>query len=176
MDGEQIVRDLADRARSLINEAEERAGEIVRNAENEARTIRENAERKAKERADAVREALAKLEADLPSPAAEVQPPPPAPPEPSPPPAPDPSPAPVPEPEPPREPEPLPPEPEVEPPAAAPKGNGERSGDATAARIVAAKMALDGASRDQIVAAIDTDFELDERDSMIDAVLAKTGR
>ena len=45
MDGEQIVHDVAEKLRALINEAEAKAAEIVSQAEADAKRIREQAQR-----------------------------------------------------------------------------------------------------------------------------------
>ena len=163
-------------AREIVANAEGRAEELIANAEAEATKIRERAETEAHERLAQVREALASLEGSIGgSPSSEIDPGPAEVPEPMPPIEPEPSPPAEPEPQPPAEPEPMPPDPEIEPPAPAEPDRGspqltksarqaiaspastngyssDRSHDATAARIVAMKMALDGSSRDEIEA------------------------
>ena len=139
-------------------------------------------------------------------PAAEVTPQPPVVPEPSPPREPEPTPPPTPEPTPPPTPEPTPPQtPEPQPPgpqissdspstddllaqlkgdpsgpdetATARNGAPEDSnGDVAAARLVAMKMALDGASRDEIAAHLEKSFSLSSRDELLDDVLARAKR
>ncbi len=122
-----------------------------------------------------MREALATLEGSFGgSPSSEIDPGPAEVPEPMPPVEPEPSPPAEPEPMPPAEPEPMPPDPEIEPPAPAQPDrespqmtNGsasalERSHDATAARIVAMKMALDGSSRQAISSHLDANYDVDE--------------
>jgi outer membrane biosynthesis protein TonB len=180
-DAEKIVHDVAERVRELVSEAEQRAAEIVRTAEADAKRIRERAETEAKERLEEVRVALSDLEGKLKGGSAEVEPGPVTVPEPTPQPVPEPGPAPVPEPTPDPVPEPTPdpvPEPtpppdEGTPPAA---GNGAKSGDAVAARLVAMNMALDGASRAEIERALADGYDLDDSASLIDDVLAKTGK
>jgi outer membrane biosynthesis protein TonB len=180
-DAEKIVHEVAERVRELVSEAEKRAAEIVRDAEADAMRIRERAEAEAKERLDEVRTALADLEGKLKGQSAEVDPgpvtvPEPTPqpvPEPGPTPVPEPTPDPVPEPTPDPVPEPTPPPDEGTPPAA---GNGAKSGDAVAARLVAMNMALDGASRGEIERALADGYELDDSASLIDDVLAKTAK
>ena len=195
MDAEKIVRDVADRVREVVDQAEERAAEIVRDAEAEAKRIRERAEAEAGERLAEVRQALDELQGKLgasggsaerrspsvvtpaeaevePGPATVPEPEPPPVPEPTPDPVPDPvpSPEPVPEPSPEPMPEPEPPPDEGTPPTA---GNGgTKSDDATAARLVAMNMALDGASREEIDAKLAAEYELDDRSKLLDEVLA----
>jgi outer membrane biosynthesis protein TonB len=178
MDGEQIVRDVAERVRALVTEAEERATAIVREAEADAKRIREQAETEGRQRLDEVRKAFEELQGKLGGPTSEVEPgpvtvpepEPPAVPEPQPPPTPEPSPPdPAPEPEPPDIPEPTPPPDEGTPPAAA---NGAKSDDTAGARLVAMNMALEGASRDEIVAKLDADYAVDDPGAIADQVLA----
>jgi hypothetical protein len=198
MDAQKLVDDLTGRVRAALDDAEERAREIVANAEDKARElianaeadaarIRERAEGEAHERLAQVREALANLEGSFGrSPSSEIDPGPAEVPEPMPPVEPEPSPPTEPEPQPPAEPEPMPPDPEIEPPApAAPDRespqltNGfsnERSHDATAARIVAMKMALDGASRDEIEAHLGENYEIDNSDVLLDDVMTRAKR
>ena len=177
MDAEQIVHEVAERVRSVIAEAEERASAIVRDAEDEATRIRARAESDARKRLDEVRNAFEDLQGKLggsteaevtPGPVTVPEPEPPATPEPEPPPVPEPAPEPVPEPSPPPD-EADPPAPEP-PPAA---GNGERSSDKAAARLVAMKMALDGAPREEIDAHIAQNYDVDGRDKLLDDVLAR---
>jgi outer membrane biosynthesis protein TonB len=136
------------------------------------------------------------------APASEVTPQPPVVPEPSPPREPEPTPPPTPEPTPPPTPEPTPPQtPEPQPPGPQissdspstndllaqlkgdPSGSGEAAtarngaedtnGDVAAARLVAMKMALDGASRDEIAAHLEKSFSLSSADELLDDVLAR---
>jgi outer membrane biosynthesis protein TonB len=137
------------------------------------------------------------------APAAEVTPQPPVVPEPSPPREPEPAPPSTPEPTPPPTPEPTPPQtPEPQPPGpqissdtpstddllaqlkggasgpgeAATARNGateDSNGDVAAARLVAMKMALDGASRDEIAAHLEKSFSLSSADELLDDVLAR---
>lgn len=206
MDTSKLVDELAARVRDALAEAESRASEIVREAEQRARDlvgqaeadakrIRERAEAEADERLAKVREALASIEgalgpAAVPPPSeaeAEVEPGPATVPEPTPDPVPEPSPPPIPEPTPPAEPEPMPPEPEIEPPAPAQPdreapeatANGAsagRSADATAARIVATKMALQGAPREEIAAHLAANYDVDAPERLLDDVMARAKR
>jgi hypothetical protein len=198
MDAAQLVEDLAERVRAALVEAEEKAREIVAtaearakeliaDAEAEAAKIREGAEGEAHDRLAKVREALASLEGSFgSSPSSEIDPGPAEVPEPMPPVEPEPSPPAEPEPQPPAEPEPLPPDPEIEPPAPAEPDrdsplltNGfsnERSHDATAARIVAMKMALDGSSRDAIQTHLEEYYDIDSSDKLLDDVMTRAKR
>jgi outer membrane biosynthesis protein TonB len=201
---EEIVRDVADRVRALVGEAEERAAEIVREAEREAEEIRSRAEAEARERLEEVRRALDRLEQGLrAAPASEIKPgpvtvpePEPTPvPEPSPDPGPAPSPDPVPEPTPDPVPEPVPPPDEADPPSAGRRsteelveqlkaGAGKASGaqtsgngtEAAGARLVAMKMALEGASREEIDRQLAESFELADREALLDDVLERAKR
>ena len=197
MDATQLVEDLTGRVRAALEEAEEKAREIVAsaedrakeliaNAEEEASRIRERAEAEAQERLAQVREALASLEGTFGAPASEIDPGPAEVPEPTPPVEPEPSPPTEPEPLPPVEPEPQPPGPEIEPPAPAEPDRGapqltngfkgNRSADATAARIVAMKMALDGAERDEISSHLDENYDLENSDKLLDDVMSRAKR
>lgn len=176
MDAEQIASEVAERVRAVIAEAEERADAIVREAEDEATRIRARAESEGRRRLDEIRSAFEDLQGKLggsteaevtPGPVTVPEPEPPATPEPEPPPVPEPSPEPVPEPAPPPD-EADPPAPEI--PAAA---NGVAGGDKAAARLVAMKMALDGASREEIDAHIAQNYDVERRDELLDDVLAR---
>jgi outer membrane biosynthesis protein TonB len=198
MDATKLVDDLAGRVRAALEEAEEKARDIVANAEEkakelianaeaEAAKIREGAETEAQDRLAKVREALASLEGTIGgSPSSEIDPGPAEVPEPMPPLEPEPSPPAEPEPQPPAEPEPMPPEPEIEPPAPAQPdreapalANGfssERSQDSTAARIVAMKMALDGATRDEISSHLEENYEIESSGTLLDDVMTRAKR
>ena len=178
-----------DRAREIVATAEERANKLIADAEKEADAIRSRGEAESQERLARVREALLTLEGAMGNrPSSEIDPGPAEVPEPMPPVEPEPSPPAEPEPMPPAEPEPMPPDPEIEPPAPAvpdrespqmknglPAGAG-RSADATAARIVAMKMALDGSSRDEISSRLDSDYEIDGTDKLLDDVMKRAKR
>ncbi|MDQ3729005.1 MAG: hypothetical protein M3355_05395 [Actinomycetota bacterium] len=199
MDSAKFLEDVTGRVRAALDEAEERADEIVSSAEErakeliagaeaDAQRIRRRAESESQERLTQVREALAGLEGAMTSrtPKSEIDPGPAEVPEPMPPVEPEPSPPSEPEPMPPLEPEPMPPDPEIEPPAPAqpdrqsPRlGNGsgpERSHDATAARIVAMKMALDGSARDAISSHLDENYEIEGNEKLLDDVMARAKR
>jgi outer membrane biosynthesis protein TonB len=195
MDGEQIVREVAEKVRALVDDAEKRAADIVREAEADAKRIREQAEAEGRERLAEVRRAFEELQGKLgvggevePGPVTVPEPEPPAVPEPEPPPTPEPTPPePAPEPEPPSIPEPTPPPDEGTPPSAdngasnqAPQQrrdsaslrSASKSDDAAGARLVAMNMALEGASREQIVAKLEDDYELDDPGAVADQVIA----
>ena len=135
----------------------------------------------------------------VPQPPRIPEPEPPLDPEPSPPQTPEPQPPIEPEPSPPSVPEPQPPGPEIRSgaastddllaqlkgekasvePAAGPNGaaadkNGPADdADVAAARLVAMKMALEGASRDEIAAHLSDNYELSHADKLLDDVLAR---
>jgi outer membrane biosynthesis protein TonB len=176
MDAEQIASEVAERVRAVIAEAEEHADAIVRDAEDEATRIRARAESDARKRLEQVRSAFDDLQGKLggssdaevtPGPVTVPEPEPPATPEPEPPPTPEPAPEPVPEPSPPPD--------EGDPPApdAPAAENGEAGGDKAAARLVAMKMALDGASREEIDAHIAQNYDVEHREKLLDDVLAR---
>jgi hypothetical protein len=138
----------------------------------------EAAEAEGKERLAEVRQALDELQGKLggrgAAAEAEVDPGPVVVPEPEPPAVPEPEPEPAPEPEPPLIPEPTPPPDEGTPPQVG--ANGGKSDDVAGARLVAMNMALEGASREQIAAKLTEDYELDNRDKLVDEVLALAGK
>lgn len=200
MDATNLVEDVTGRiraaldeveevARDIIASAEDRARELIAAAEADAQEIRNRAESEADERLAKVRDALASLEGALGGPpSAEIDPGPAEVPEPMPPLEPEPSPPAEPEPMPPAEPEPMPPDPEIEPPAPAQpdrespqmtngsSGSSDRSQDATAARIVAMKMALDGSPRDEISSHLGENYEIDNSEKLLDDVMARAKR
>jgi outer membrane biosynthesis protein TonB len=190
-EAEQIVHDVAERVRALIADAEERAARIVRDAEQEAERIRTGAESEAERRLSDVREALDEIQGKLgatgevvPGPVTVPEPEPPGVPEPTPDPVPEPVPGPerVPEPTPDPVPDPVPgpervPEPSPRPgpsPDPAPGENGgARSTDKAAARLVAMKMALDGASREEIEQHLEGHYDVGHLEKLLDDVLAR---
>lgn len=186
MDAEHFADDVAARVRAIVAEAEQRAASIVREAEQEASRIREQAETESEGKLRLVRAALEELQAKLGVGAAatangasaEVEPGPVTVPEPAPPLIPEPAPDPVPEPTPDPVPEPTPPPDEGTPPQPDPVGPaaGSKSGDATAARLVAMNMALDGASREQIEGHLAESYALTDTGAIVDDVLALTAR
>jgi hypothetical protein len=197
MDPEKIVHDVAERVREAVTSAEQRAAEIVRSAEEDAERIRESAREEARQRVAEAEDAIAQLVGQaeslrdrLAGGKAEVTPGPVTVPEPEPPLEPEPGPTPVPEPEPPAPAEPLPGEP-AEPVAAGPSteeliaqlkaGVGSASpvstdsaaADKSAARLVAMKMALEGASREEIDRHLAENYDVDHREKLLDDVLAR---
>ncbi len=80
----------------------------------------------------------------------------------------------------------MPPDPEIEPPAPAEPDRESPSADQrlferalhdpTAARIVAMKMALDGSSRDEIEAHLDSNYEIESSGKLLDDVMTRAKR
>ncbi|MDX6582738.1 MAG: hypothetical protein QOI10_1922 [Solirubrobacterales bacterium] len=172
---------MAEKVRTLIDDAEAKAAKIVSDAEADAKGIRERAETESQERIAAARSAFEELQSKLglggevqPGPVVVPEPEPPSTPEPGPAPVPEPTPEPTPEPEPAIVPEPTPPPDEATPPAAAANGAvvGAKPDDTTAARLVAMNMALDGASREAIEAHLAENYSLADGGSLVDDVLA----
>ena len=176
MDADQIGQEVAAKVRELLADAEERAAQIVSDAELEADRIRGRAESESEGQLALVRGALDELQSKLAStpgaalpPLAEVDPGPVTVPEPAPPSVPEPSPEPIPEPTPPPD-EGTPPEPAAF--SELTDAASGRSSDATAARLVAMNMALDGASREQIEARLAEEYALADAGAVVDDVLA----
>lgn len=173
-----IVADAEVEAERIVADAKAEAGSVTDAAQADAQKTRNRAEGEAQQRLSQVREALLGVEGVIgQSPAAEV---------PS-------APVEVPEPAPPLEDpvEPAPAEPEIDLPGpaepetepdedVAPGGSngftGQRSHDETAARIVAMKMALDGASRDEISSHLDANYDIEASDQLLDDVIARANR
>ena len=187
MDAEQIVHDVAEKVRALIDDAEAKAAKIVSDAEADAKRIRADAESESKKRLDEARSAFEELQSKLglkaevtPGPVVVPEPSPPDTPEPAPEPVPEPSPEPTPEPEPAIVPEPTPPPDEGTPPAVATNGAtpdaAAKSDDAAGARLVAMNMALDGASREDIEAHLASNYDLADPGSIADDVLALSSK
>jgi vacuolar-type H+-ATPase subunit H len=198
-----IVEAAERQAAQIEAEARERADEIAAAARREAEQTVERGRERANEQAEEARTAIADLVAqaerlrerisdETPGgsssaatagasrPAAEVEPGPVIVPEPEPPREPEPGPVPVPEPEPPLEPEPQPPdvpEPSPDPPApdepVAADGEAAAAADKSAARLVAMKMALEGASREEIDRHLAENYSLVKREQLLDDVLAR---
>jgi hypothetical protein len=199
----EIVEVAERQAAQIEAEARERAEEIAAAARREAEQTIERGRERANEQAEEARTAISDLVAQAerlrerisdttpgsspstaiagsPGPEAEVEPGPVIAPEPEPPLEPEPGPVPVPEPEPPLEPEPEPPsvpEPSPEPPApeapVAADGDSAPAADKAAARLVAMKMALDGASREEIDRHLAENYSLVHREQLLDDVLAR---
>lgn len=197
----EIVEAAERRAAQIEAEARERADEITAAARRDAEQTIERGRERASEQAEEARTAISDLVAQAERlreriadttpaggptpaaaatspPAAEVEPGPVIVPEPEPPREPEPGPVPVPEPEPPLEPEPEPPdipEPSPEPPAPEEPvaADGDDVEDKSAARLVAMKMALDGASREEIDRHLAENYSLVHREQLLDDVLAR---
>jgi outer membrane biosynthesis protein TonB len=169
MSVEDLAQQAADSVRRVVVEAQAEAAKIVAAAEKEAEGIRARAEAEARDQVEGARKALEDLTARFGSggasaPASEPTPAP----EPE---APASEPAPAPKPEEPAAKEPAAKEPVAKEPAAKEPGD-----DTQAARLVAMKMALDGASRDDIAAELESSYSLTDRDALLDDVLAKAGK
>jgi outer membrane biosynthesis protein TonB len=186
MDSEKLVKDVADRVREAIDSAERSATEIITAAQAEAKDIREGAREEARRMIADAEDAISQLVGQAqslrdrltvddeitpgpvtvpePTPPIEPEPGPVTVPEPEPPAEPEPSPEPVPEPTPPAPPEPSPPEPPAEPVAA---------DIGMAPRLVAMKMALDGASREEIDQHLAENYDVAHREKLLDDVLAR---
>jgi outer membrane biosynthesis protein TonB len=199
MDADRLAQDVAERVRAVVAEAEERAAEIVRDAERDAARLRAEAEAEARGRLEEVRQALDRLEEGLaevtPGPVTVPEPEPAPVPEPAPDPTPEPTPDPVPEPTPQPAPEPSPPPDEADPPTPDRPttdelieqlrgGSADATGDSAVAngentagaRLVAMKMALDGASREEVDRHLAEEFELADRAALLDEVFARAAR
>ncbi len=169
MSVEDLAQQAADSVRKVIAEAQEEAKKIVAAAEKEAEGIRARAEVEAREQVEGARKALEDLTSRFGGGSSSPVPAdPPSAPEPTPSPT-GPSAA-----EPPKTAEEQPvapaPEPVVEaPPPAA-------SDDSQAARLVAMKMALDGVPREEIDVELASSYSLDDRNALLDDVLAKAGK
>ncbi len=155
-DASTIADQLAAQVRELLQGAEEQAKQVMEAAEAEVARIREAAAEAGRRRIEDARSALDELEGRL-----GTTDPPPAPRVPEPP---APAPAPVTE-------KPRPPEPVVEPVSPTPGG-----GDESAARLVAMKMALDGAPRDDVRSRLAADYSVADLDGLLDDVFAKAGK
>ena len=165
MSGEELAKQAADkvrealadadrRAQEILAEAERRAEEIVADAERRAAEIRGRADDDASEVAAAIKEAAGALTAEVPEFTGEPRQESEAEPEP------EPAPEPEPEPQPAAKPE----EPQRLPPPIA---------DEQGARLVAMKMALDGATHEQIVAWLDDEIPSGTREQIAADVLAR---
>lgn len=196
----------AESVRSIVEAAEQKAREIESDARREAEELLSNAREQARDQieraqrsvanlvgqADELRERIGAMAEEVtggssaraartgpasetPQPETVPEPGPEPVPEPGPPePEVDPTPVTVPEPTPPREPEPEPPsipEPSPEPPAPAANGADEQ-----AARLVAMKMALDGASRDEVARHLADKYGLGDSGGLLDQVFERAAK
>jgi hypothetical protein len=159
MSVEDLAQQAADSVRRVVAEAQAEAAKIVAAAEKEAEGIRARAEAEARDQVEGARKALEDLTARFGSGGASA-------------PASEPTPAPEPE-APASKPAPAP---KPEAPATKEPAAKETGDDTQAARLVAMKMALDGASRDDIAAELESSYSLTDRDALLDDVLAKAGK
>jgi vacuolar-type H+-ATPase subunit H len=193
---EEVVREAEASAKGIRAEAEAEAARVRAQAEEASRRIRAETESQAQRRLEQVRNALDDLQGRLSgaedrrpgataaqagealSPDAELDPGPVTFPEPAPPDTPEPLPEPVPEPIP----EPTPPPGETDAASAA-RANGSEAGEArspegaeAAARLVAMKLALDGASRDDARKRLASDYDVADLDALLDEVYSLAGK
>jgi vacuolar-type H+-ATPase subunit H len=188
---EHIVSEAKRNAHEAVSEAEVRARELVAEAEREAQRIRTETEHEARERVERARAALDELGQALKpgstapaSGAAAAAAPEEAPAEATPEPVED-------EPELEPEAEPKDSEPAADGPStdelvaqlkggagesADAPGSGGEKGDAGAARLVAMNMALEGASREDVDKRLADEFEVDDREALLDDVFSRVGR
>jgi hypothetical protein len=177
MNAEELAAQAAERVREIVQSAERRADEVLDEAREEATRIRERAEAEARERLDEVRRALTDLEGKIGAGAAER--------EPQPPPEPGPEPTPS---KPSAEAEEAPPALEEQPAESGAstdelieqlKSGGDEikaDSDAGAARLVAMKMVLDGASRDEVERHLADSYSVPNRRKLLDDVFAKASK
>jgi peptidoglycan DL-endopeptidase CwlO len=159
--------------RKAIADAEARATEIIRAAEREAEGIRARAEAEARDQVEGARRALEELTSRFgtgPAPASpqspeHQQPPPPPSPTTAEPAAPPTSPA-----------EPASAASEPKPPPTGTPAAEAAVDDTQAARLVAMKMALDGATREAIEAELERSYTLPDRGGLLDDVLARVAK
>ncbi len=171
MSVEDLAQQAADSVRKVVAEAQEEAAKIVAAAEKEAEGIRARAEAEARDQVEGARKALEELTSRFGGGSSSPAPP-------DPPPAPDPAPSPArssPT-EPAKKAEEQPVVPDPEPVAEAPTSPPAATADSQAARLVAMKMALDGASREEIETELASSYSLDDPTALLDDVLAKAGK
>ena len=168
MSVEDLAQLAAESVRKVVAEAQEEAAKIIAAAEKEAEGIRARAEAEARDQVEGARKALEDLTARFGGSSSSNS-------DTRSSPAPDPAPSspskPVPEPE-----EPAAEAKEPEPVAEAPSSPPAAGDDSQAARLVAMKMALDGVSRDEIDAELESSYTLADRGALLDDVLAKAGK
>jgi hypothetical protein len=153
---DELAKQAAESVRQVIAEAEQRATEIVAAAERQAEDIRARAEAEARDQVEGARRALEELTSRFGTAGAAAS-------------------ASAPEPPPPSA-SPSPPAAAPSPSPPAPEAPDEPADDTQAARLVAMKMALDGASREEIDAEIERSYSLADRAALVDEVLAKAGK
>jgi hypothetical protein len=171
-DVDAALEGVAAQVRKAIADAEARATEIIRAAEREAEGIRARAEAEARDQVEGARRALEELTTRFGTGAA---PSPPPPPDPAPPPPAEPAEPPVAEPAQPAAAA-APPASEREPPPAGTPAAEPAADDTQAARLVAMKMALDGATREAIEAELERSYTLPDRGALLDDVLARVAK
>jgi hypothetical protein len=167
-DSSSITDQLTGRVREVLQGAEEQAKKVMEDAEAEVKRIRQAAAEQGHKLIEDARHALDDLEGrlDPTSPPEPPKPPPAAPEPPAPkPPAPEPVGA-----------EPAPPEPGPKKEAPVPNAAAPPSGDESAARLVAMKMALDGTPRDEVRAKLAADYSVEDLDGLLEVVFAKAGK
>ena len=166
---EEILAQARQEARQQVERAQAAAAKLVEQAEGLREAIGglgESAGSELRESAQRLGERVSRATGQE-RPAPEVEPQPARIPEPMPEPVPDPTPERIPEPT---------PVPEVEPePARVPEPT-PNGGDSQAARLVAMKMALDGASRAEIEAHLAENYELGDSSALLDEVLARASK
>src|SRR5262245_34027347 len=143
----KVVAEAEDRAAEIIRDAEAKAASIREQAEAEAAQIRERGEKDARAQIEAAKRALDELGGTLVAAASEAIPK---------------SETPEPQPE---------PEPEPEPETETQQSPG--NGDDAAERLVAMKLAVDGADRASIEAELNSRFGAGDRSALLDDVLSR---
>jgi dsDNA-specific endonuclease/ATPase MutS2 len=161
-DSKSLAEQVARQVEDAISSAQGRAEEIVATARREAEQIRSAAEAEAEERIRRAQEAVDRLVAQAGQLRDAVAG------EPAPPPAPEPKAA-------DRAPEPAGETRSTEDLIEQMKGGGAKP-DEGGARLVAMKMALDGKPRDEVERHLQSNFELDGTDALLDDVYARVGK
>jgi vacuolar-type H+-ATPase subunit H len=201
----EIEADAREEAERIVTAAREEAGRQVERAQSAVSRLVEQADELRSAVGSLGREITAEVRERAETPTPEISPEPARVPEPEPPREPEPTPPSIPEPEPPPSPEPTPPTvPEPQPPEpqgergpsteelmaqlkgdapgrykGAPRDGGESAedeADASAARLVAMKMALDGSSREDIDRHLAEGYDLTDRDKLLDEVFEAVGK
>jgi hypothetical protein len=202
----EIEADAREAADRIVTTAREEAKQQVDRAQGAVNRLVEQAEELRSAVGSLGREVAAEVREGAETPTPEISPEPAHVPEPEPPREPEPTPPRIPEPEPPPTPEPTPPTvPEPQPPEpqgergptteqlmaqlksnapsgskGAPGDGGESTGgdeaDTSAARLVAMKLALDGSSREDIDRHLAEEYDLTDRDKLLDEVFEAVGK
>jgi DivIVA domain-containing protein len=193
----EIEEEARGEAERIVTAAREEAGRQVDRAQSAVSRLVEQADELRSAVGTLGREIATEVGGRLEEPAPEIDPQPARVPEPEPPREPEPTPPRIPEPQPPPAPEPQPPTiPEPQPPGpeaggdrpstedlmaqlkgdqAAKQGDGGEEGDA-AARLEAMKMALDGSSREEVDRRLAENYDLADRDKLLDEVFERVGK